>query len=190
VVFGFSGDDMVIRLLFSGIVLVLSGCASVINDSTHPIKLETLTSSGAQIDGATCKLTNDYGVTTLKSGDTVQIRRSSRDLEIVCTQSDQPDAKARAISRGNVAFAGNIILGGVFGAVIDHAKGTAYTYPTWMQLVFGRTLVYDRRSEEDGKPVKGMTTDEALKSEGKAGLGGYNPMGAGCGQGAAPNCRQ
>jgi hypothetical protein len=41
------------------------------------------------------------------------------------------------------------------GAIIDHNKGTAYTYPTWVQLVFGKTLVFDRSAEKDGQPVMG-----------------------------------
>ena len=32
---------------------------------------------------------------------------------------------------------------------------TAYTYPTWLQLVFGQTLVFDRRDEKEGSPVPG-----------------------------------
>ncbi|MEY3286648.1 MAG: hypothetical protein RL500_1378, partial [Pseudomonadota bacterium] len=50
---------------------------------------------------------------------------------------------------------GNIIFGGGIGAIIDHTKGTAYTYPTWVQLVFGRSLVFDRSAEKEGMPVLG-----------------------------------
>ncbi len=53
-------------------------------------------------------------------------------------------------------MAGNIIFGGGIGAIIDHNKGTAYTYPTWIQLIFGKTLVFDRSAEKDGQPVLGM----------------------------------
>jgi hypothetical protein len=52
---------------------------------------------------------------------------------------------------------GNIILGGGIGAIVDHNKGTAYTYPTWVQLVFGKSLVFDRQMEKEGQPVLGMT---------------------------------
>ena len=62
----------------------------------------------------------------------------------------------RAISRANAGMAGNIIFGGGIGAIIDHNKGTAYTYPTWIQLIFGKTLVFDRSAEKDGQPVLGM----------------------------------
>ena len=136
-------------------VLALGGCASVVNDTTHPIKVETKTQAGALVPGADCRLTNDYGTFTVKSGDTTQVRRSSKDLDIVCKDPANPEATARAVSRANGGMWGNIILGGGVGAIIDHNKGTAYTYPTWVQLVFGQSLVFDRSSEKEGQPVLG-----------------------------------
>ena len=53
-----------------------------------------------------------------------------------------------------------IILGGGIGAIIDHNKGTAYTYPTWIQLVPGKTLVFDRSDEKEGEPVQGKEPTE------------------------------
>ncbi len=78
-------------------------------------------------------------------------------MDITCVQQGQPDANGRAISRANAGMAGNIIFGGGIGAIIDHNKGTAYTYPTWVQLVFGQTLIFDRRDEKDGAPLAGKT---------------------------------
>ena len=145
-------------------VAVLSGCASIVNDSTHPMKVETLTSDGKAVSGAECKMSNDYGSNTVKSGDTTQVRRSSKDMDITCTTKDQPDAKGRAISRANAGLAGNIIFGGGIGAIIDHNKGTAYTYPTWIQLVFGQTLIFDRREEKEGSPVSGKAPETTAKN--------------------------
>jgi hypothetical protein len=133
--------------------LAFAGCASVANNTLHPMRIETLNDSGAPVAGADCKLTNDYGVTRASSGDTVQVRRSSADLDIVCTHPDNPDALGRAISRANAGMFGNILLGGGIGALIDHKQGTAYTYPTWIQLVYGKSLVFDRTVEKDGQPT-------------------------------------
>lgn len=144
---------MVRALALVSLSLAFTGCASVVNDSTHPVKVETRTAAGQTVTGADCKLTNDYGVTSMKSGDTAQVRRSNKDLDIVCKHPDNPDASARAISRANAGMFGNIILGGGIGAIIDHNKGTAYTYPTWVQLVFGKTLVFDRTAEKEGQPT-------------------------------------
>jgi hypothetical protein len=139
----------------AAVVLSSVGCASVMNDSTHPMKVETKTSTGDVVTGAECKLANDYGTTSMKSGDTTQVRRSSKDLDISCTHPTSGAANARAISRANGGMFGNIILGGGIGAIIDHNKGTAYTYPTWVQLVFGKTMIFDRTAEKEGAPAPG-----------------------------------
>ena len=136
-------------------VLATTGCASIVNDSTHPMKIETKTQAGDMVSGAECRISNDYGAITMRSGDTTQVRRSSKDMDITCRHPANPDAAGRAISRANAGLAGNIIFGGGIGAIIDHNKGTAYTYPTWVQMVFGKTLVFDRSAEKDGQPVMG-----------------------------------
>ncbi len=133
----------------------LSGCATVMNDSTHPVRFETKTEDGTLITGAECTASNDKGTSRFRSGETVQIRRSSKDLDVRCSYAGLPDASARATSRTNAAMFGNLLVGGLVGMVVDHTKGTAYTYPTWVQLIFGQTLGFDRRDEEDGKPVAG-----------------------------------
>lgn len=147
---------MIRALALASTAIVFTGCASVVNDSSHPMKIETQTEAGQAVTGAECKLTNDYGTITAKSGETAQVRRSSKDLDIICKHPENPDATARAISRANAGMFGNIILGGGIGAIIDHNKGTAYTYPTWVQLVFGKTMVFDRNSEKEGKPALGL----------------------------------
>jgi hypothetical protein len=147
------------------LAVAATGCASIVNETTHPMKVETVKGDGTVVAGADCKLTNDYGTTTGKSGDTVQVRRSSKDLDITCAQVDNPNAVARAISRANAGLAGNILFGGGIGAIIDHNKGTAYTYPTWVRLVFGRTLVFDRHAEKEGQPVAGVEAPPAKPND-------------------------
>ena len=151
------------RTVIVAAAVLATGCASVVNDSTHPIKVETKTASGTVVSGADCKLTNDYGSVSMKSGDTTQIRRSSKDLDIVCRHPENADANGRAVSRANAGMWGNIILGGGVGAIIDHNKGTAYTYPTWLQLEFGKTLVFDRDAEKEGQPVLGLQPGSSAK---------------------------
>ena len=136
--------------------MFMGGCASVINDSTQPIRIDTKRSDGALVPGAECTLANDYGVFTGRSGTTFQIRRSGQHLDIVCKQSGNPTAVARAGSRVNAGMVGNILTLGVLGAIIDHNKGIAYSYPTWMQLEFGKTLVFDSINESYGMPVNGV----------------------------------
>lgn len=150
-------SQRITRLCIVAALSALTGCASVINDSSHPLRIDTKTADGADVVGAACVVTNDYhpGV-SVQSGTVMMVRRSAADLDIVCKQANQPDARGTAISRPNAGLFGNILLGGVVGAVIDHTRGVAYTYPTWLVLVFGRSLVFDRTDDQgNGTPVVG-----------------------------------
>jgi hypothetical protein len=131
-------------------ILACTGCASVTQGTTHSLRIETVTAQGQQLDGADCTLANDQGTTIAKSGTSTQVRRSSKDLEVSCAAAGLPDAKGRLVSRANAGLAGNIIIGGAVGAVIDHNTGAAYTYPGWVRLVFGEFNVFDRRDEREG----------------------------------------
>lgn len=146
---------MIRTVLAVAVFGAMTGCASVVNDSTHPVRVETKTPDGELVAGADCRLTNDYGAISTKSGETIIVRRSGKDMDINCKHPEHSEARGRAISRANAGMFGNIILGGGIGAIIDHNKGTAYTYPTWVQLVFGKTLVFDRTAESEGQPTPG-----------------------------------
>lgn len=155
------------RAAVVAVTLCTVGCASIVNETTQPVKIDTLKPDGSSVVGADCRVSNDYGSLTVKSGDTHQFRRSGKDMDITCRHPSHPDATGRAISRANGGLAGNIIFGGGIGAIIDHNKGTAYTYPTWVQLVFGQTLVFDRSAEKDGQPVKGTPPGQATPEAAK-----------------------
>lgn len=147
---------MIRTLCAVALLAVMSGCASVMNDTTQGMKIETKAEDGTLVAGAECKVTNDRGTISVKSGDTATVRRSHKDIEIVCVHPKKSDeAVARAVSRVNGAVFGNILVGGAIGVVVDHSRGTAYTYPTWVQLVFGKSLLFDREVEDEGKPTPG-----------------------------------
>jgi hypothetical protein len=148
-------------VLILSVVYLASGCASITNDSTHPMRFETFDGAGVEIKEMECKAENDYGSQTVKTPGTLQIRRSSKDLQIVCTKPATADAKGTAVSRANAGMAGNIIFGGGIGAIIDHNKGTAYTYPQWVRLVVDRLLTFDRKDDKDGAPNVGSNTPVA-----------------------------
>lgn len=133
--------------------LVLAGCASITRDSTQALRIDTVTDQGVVVNGAACTLSNDKTHLTGTSGSTLQVRRSAKDLDIVCTHPDYPSASGTAVSRANSGMWGNIVLGGAVGAIVDHNNGTAYTYPTWVQMVFGWVSSFDRRGETEGQPV-------------------------------------
>jgi hypothetical protein len=145
------------RLLSALALSVLAtGCASIINESNQPIRVETLKADGTEVKGVECRLSNDYGNFTGKSGEMISVHRSGKDLDIVCTDPNSPQAVARAISRASGGMYGNILFGGGIGAIIDHNNGKGYNYPAWMQLKFGKTIVFDRYTEKDGQAAIGV----------------------------------
>ena len=133
----------------------MTGCASIVNDTTTPVRFETFSAAGVEIKDAECKLENDYGQQNIKTPATVNVRRSSKDLQITCVKPESADGRGVAISRANGGMAGNILFGGGIGAIIDHNKGTAYTYPQWVQVVMGKLLTFDRRADVEGQPNRG-----------------------------------
>jgi hypothetical protein len=140
------------------LAVLCGGCASVTQGTTHSLRIETVTDKGVDIADASCTLTNDTGTTVARSGRSTIVRRSSKDLEISCSSSGQPEASGKLTSRANIGLAGNVLLGGAIGAVVDHNTGAAYTYPSWVRLVFGRYAVFDRRDEIEGTAMQAPGT--------------------------------
>ena len=143
----------------------MTGCASIMNDTTTPVRFETFSATGAEIKDAECRLENDYGQQNVKTPATVNVRRSSKDLQVTCVKAGETDGRGVAISRANGGMAGNILFGGGIGAIIDHNKGTAYTYPQWIQVVMGKLLTFDRRADLDGQPNRGMDLPASVASK-------------------------
>jgi len=143
---------------------ILAGCASITSDSTQLIRVDALDEQGDLVEDAKCSLKNNKGEYMADAGRHVQIGKSGKSLDIKCTTDERRDvAVGTAISRAGAGMYGNIIFGGGIGAIIDHNKGNAYNYPEWMQVVFGRILIFDRRDHQEGIPTPGkpFTSDKA-----------------------------
>jgi hypothetical protein len=136
--------------------VAMTGCASITNDTTTPVRFETFSAAGVEVKDVECTLENDYGQQVIKTPVTANVRRSSKDLQMTCVKTGEADGRGVAISRANAGMAGNILFGGGIGAIIDHNKGTAYTYPQWVQVVMGKLTVFDRKADVEGKPNVGV----------------------------------
>lgn len=145
--------------------IAMTGCASIVNDTTAPVRFETFSSTGVEIKNAECKLENDYGQQSIKTPATVNVRRSSKDLQVTCVKDGESEGRGVMISRANGGMAGNILLGGGIGAIIDHNKGTAYTYPQWVQVVMGKLLTFDRKADKEGQPNRGADLPTPVASK-------------------------
>lgn len=127
---------------------VLGGCASITGSQSQPVSVETRDLSGVEVKRAECKLNNNKGQWYVSTPGTVMVVRSSDDLLVMCEKENQETGYATVVSSVKGMMFGNIIFGGVVGAVVDHAQGSGYEYPGFIPVVMGK-----RVSIKSDKPV-------------------------------------
>lgn len=105
--------------------IFLTGCASIVNGTNQPISVDT-----PPVKGATCTLTNDKGIWYVNNTPgSVTIHRSYQDLDILCRKPGYKVANLKVKSNTKPMAFGNVLFGGVIGAGVDMANGSAYDYP-------------------------------------------------------------
>ena len=107
--------------------LFLSNCASIMSDSVQAISVDTPNCRGAK-----CTLNNSNGVYFVQSTPgTVSVEKAFGDLTVTCEKDGQTFTSTHQ-SKANVATYGNILLGGIPGALIDGGSGKGYDYPNYI----------------------------------------------------------
>lgn len=150
---------------------LLTGCASITKDSNQPVKIETYSKQNQAVAGVKCTAKNERGEWVATTPGVVSVHRSGQNLLVNCEKEGEQSGIATAISRANGGMFGNILFGGGIGAIIDHNKGTAYSYPDWIRVIMGDNLVYDRKTNKENEVMLGhaATPDELKKiAEAKA----------------------
>lgn len=142
----------------------LVGCATITKDANQAVKVETYSKNNTMVEGATCTAKNERGEWTAKTPGALMVHRSGQNLLVNCSKEGEESGIATVISRANGGMFGNILFGGGIGAIIDHNKGTAYSYPDWVRVIMGDNLVYDRKNNKDNEVMLGQpATPEELK---------------------------
>lgn len=137
-------------------ISLLSGCATITKDANQSVQIETYTADNTPIKGVKCTARNDRGEWSTYTPGTVSVHRSGENLQVSCAIENNPDGRGTLISRANGGMYGNILIGGGIGAIIDHNKGTAYTYPSWVKVMMGQNLVFDRKHEVENQILTGQ----------------------------------
>jgi len=135
-----------------------TGCASVAGGNTQKMYVQAQAQDGTPVTGADCALSNDKGTWRIKSPGDTSITRSNKRMEVKCEKSPLPQGVVSVESSTRGAMFGNIIIGGVVGAVIDHSSGAGYEYPEVVSVVMGRFSSMDLP-----KGASPAATAEAMK---------------------------
>jgi hypothetical protein len=125
-------------LLFSiAIFSFLSGCASVTGTPNQSVSVQARSNTGKEIKEAACDLINKRGIWFITTPGTVQIHRSNDALQVTCRKDGFDNGRTTVVSDTKGSIFGNILLGGGIGAVVDHNNGSAYEYPSFIQVTMG-----------------------------------------------------
>lgn len=123
-------NKYVMFLLISLYALFATGCASIVNGQNQPVSVST-----SSVKGATCELENNKGKWYVPSTPgSVTIHRSFTDLNVKCEKKGYKRIQKRVASSTKAMAFGNIVFGGVIGAGVDMANGSAYDYPSEIRL--------------------------------------------------------
>ena len=157
-------------LLSLAILIVIQGCASVTGTPNQSVSVQARASNGKEVKEAACDLINKRGTWFITTPGTVQIHRSNDDLQVTCRKDGFDNGRASVVSDTKGSMFGNIILGGGIGAVVDHNNGSAYEYPSFIQVIMGTdTLIGTPRdnSPANPNPMSGGPVSTPLKQESK-----------------------
>lgn len=115
-------------ILFLGCVFLV-GCASVVNGGSQTVQFATRDTKGEAIEGANCEWKNSKKAGSFVSPAAISVRRDYDTLHVNCRMEGYPAGTVAVTSKVSSAMVGNILAGGIVGAIVDHSTGTAYEYP-------------------------------------------------------------
>ena len=143
-------------LLSASVLTALCGCALVTRGMQQRIRVDAVSREGKAMEAVDCRPGNDSGSGPDSSAPTqsLKVTRSVDDLLINCVSHGQVVARAKVISRADLAMASLVAPGGVISVTIDHLSGAAYDYPDWITLVAGEERIFDRKDSAQG-PLAG-----------------------------------
>ena len=104
-----------------------SGCASIIGEDSQVVSVDT-----PECPSASCRMVNSQGVYFVKeTPETIVINKAYGDLTVTCEKNGKREDSTH-MSKANGATFGNILLGGIPGALIDGGSGAGYDYDDYI----------------------------------------------------------
>ena len=114
--------------------MVLTGCASITTGQNQTISVQTYP------EGAKATLRNDKGTWYVpKTPGSVTVLRAYGDLQVTCEKEGYTPKtlSVKSCTKG-MAF-DNLLAGGIIGAAVDVGTGSAYDYPSLIEVNLDKT---------------------------------------------------
>ncbi len=115
-------------------VFILSGCASVLEDSRQVVSVRAV--CGAQSMPAVCVAENSRGRWSFTAPRDIVVSKDLYALRVTCRSVlvEPHTVQVPAVVQG--AVAGNVLLGGLVGAAIDLGSGRGLAYPSQVDVSY------------------------------------------------------
>ena len=142
---------------------LLWGCASMVNGEDQTIQFATRNVKGDPVEGVNCNWKNSKNSGSFVSPAVVKVRRDYDTLHVTCRLDGSASGRAAVTSKASSAMAGNLLAGGLIGAVVDHSSGTAYEYPPVVVVRLGSDIaISDPKLARGQKQTAMEHRDKAL----------------------------
>jgi hypothetical protein len=106
------------------LLIIVTACATITTGNDQPVSVNTPGAEGAQ-----CVLTSkQIGTVYLKTPGTVTLKKSKHDIEVKCSKECFNDGAGIIDSKFQGMTAGNLLLGGIVGIMVDSASGAHRKY--------------------------------------------------------------
>lgn len=120
--------------------LLFTGCASVVNGENQSIQVATRDIKGDALEGANCDWKNSKRSGSFISPSVISVKRDYDTMHVVCRKDGSPQGTAAVTSNATAGLIGNVLVGGLIGAAVDHATGNAYEYPSVIIVRLGSDI--------------------------------------------------
>ena len=117
------------KIIISVFSLSLISCASIFSEKSQSISVNT-----GDIKDATCELFNGKGRYIVNSPGSIVIGQSCDDLNYICRKKGYNEIKGIIAFNHKGSTAGNLIIGGGIGYIVDIGTGAACKYPEIISL--------------------------------------------------------
>ena len=105
------------------IVLICSGCASIISDDEMSMTVES------EPQGAQCRLENPEGKFIVTTPGTIPINTSCKPMSVTCSKEGYKKIQQQIDYTHKGSAWGNILAGGGIGYIVDRQTGAGCEYP-------------------------------------------------------------
>lgn len=144
---------------------ITAGCASITGSTNQSVSVQTRQQAGVEVIGASCELSNNKGKWFVTTPGSVSIHKSNDDLQVICKKESLENGRAAVVSDTKGSMFGNILLGGGIGAIVDHNNGSAYEYPTVIDILMGSFTKIETPKNQSNQQYNAQPTQANATSQ-------------------------